>query len=307
MNSGPLVSILINNYNYGHFLSDAIDSALNQTYKNIEVIVVDDGSTDDSREIIARYGDRIIPILKKNGGQASAFNAGFGRSTGEIVCLLDADDMFLQAKVERLVHVFEMHRECSWCFDRLVCVDATGCPKGEGVVSALAAECDFRAEITRGKLHFSAPATSGLSFKRSLLAKILPMPEAEGISLSDDYMKVASLGLGKGVYLSEGYTLQRIHGANLYTDRAESERLKLKSSIQLLTSCTLASSFPQLHKFTDKLFARALALCLLAGNMTQQQRKISRAYLAAANSGRRLGIVSRTACHVLLYRAKLSV
>jgi glycosyltransferase involved in cell wall biosynthesis len=68
----PLVSILINNYNYGRFLTEAIDSALNQTYSNIEVIVVDDGSTDNSQEIIKSYQDKIIPILKPNGGQASA-------------------------------------------------------------------------------------------------------------------------------------------------------------------------------------------------------------------------------------------
>ena len=78
--NNPLVSILINNYNYGYFLGAAIESALSQTYQNIEIIVVDDGSTDNSREIIAHYGNHIIPILKENGGQASAFNAGFAAS-----------------------------------------------------------------------------------------------------------------------------------------------------------------------------------------------------------------------------------
>ena len=69
--SDLLVTILINNYNYGRFLRDAIDSALNQTYRNLEVIVVDDGSTDESREVIASYGDRIIPVLKENGERLS--------------------------------------------------------------------------------------------------------------------------------------------------------------------------------------------------------------------------------------------
>jgi glycosyltransferase involved in cell wall biosynthesis len=63
------VSIIINNYNYGSFLKDAIESSLNQTYPDTEVIVVDDGSTDNSRQIISSYEGLIIPVLKQNGGQ----------------------------------------------------------------------------------------------------------------------------------------------------------------------------------------------------------------------------------------------
>ena len=95
MNSYPLVSILINNYNYDRFISQAIDSALNQTYPNVEVIVVDDGSTDNSLVVIRNYRDRITPVVKNNGGQASALNAGFSICKGEIICLLDADDLCL--------------------------------------------------------------------------------------------------------------------------------------------------------------------------------------------------------------------
>ena len=83
-----LVSVIVNNYNYGSYLSEAIDSALNQTYPNVEVIVVDDGSTDNSREIIAGYGNRIVSILKENGGQGTCFNAGFERSSGDVVVFL---------------------------------------------------------------------------------------------------------------------------------------------------------------------------------------------------------------------------
>src|SRR4051812_16040279 len=95
MERAPWASIIINNYNYGHFLRDAIDSALAQTYPCTEVIVVDDGSTDDSREVIAGYGQRVTAVFKENGGQASAFNAGFAASRGEVVVFLDADDTLL--------------------------------------------------------------------------------------------------------------------------------------------------------------------------------------------------------------------
>ena len=89
----PKVSIIVNNYLFERFLRAAIDSALSQTYPNCEVIVVDDGSTDNSGEIIEIYGKQIKPIFKDNGGQASALNAGFDASKGDVVIFLDSDDL----------------------------------------------------------------------------------------------------------------------------------------------------------------------------------------------------------------------
>jgi len=107
MNSNLLVSIIINNYNYERFLAEAIDSALAQTYEDVEVIVVDDGSTDNSRQIIAEYGDRIIPILQANGKQAAAFNSGFARSQGEIIIFLDSDDYLVPQAVAEIVKIWQ--------------------------------------------------------------------------------------------------------------------------------------------------------------------------------------------------------
>jgi glycosyltransferase involved in cell wall biosynthesis len=86
------VSIVVVNHNYARFLQQAIDSALAQTYRNIEVVVVDDGSTDDSSEVIKSYGNRIIPIFKENGGQSSCYFRGLAVSSGDLVLYLDADD-----------------------------------------------------------------------------------------------------------------------------------------------------------------------------------------------------------------------
>ena len=124
----PLVSILINNFNYGRFLREAVDSALRQTYTNTEVIVVDDGSTDDSRQIIAGYGSRIVPVLKQNGGQASAFNAGFAVSRGEIICFLDSDDFFAPNKAETIVDNGRLFPEAALVAHALQYCDRDGAP-----------------------------------------------------------------------------------------------------------------------------------------------------------------------------------
>ena len=107
MNTALRASIIISSYNYGCFLRQAIDSALGQNYAPLEVIVVDDGSADDSPAIVAAYGSRIIPVLKSNGGQASAFNAGFAASQGDVVFFLDSDDVLLPTAVAAVMPLFQ--------------------------------------------------------------------------------------------------------------------------------------------------------------------------------------------------------
>jgi len=125
------ISIIINNYNYDRFLPQAINSAINQTYPHTEIIVVDDGSTDNSRDIIAGYGDsvarprnRIIPIFQANGKQAAAFNSGFAKSQGDIIIFLDSDDYLFPHAVAQIVSVWKP--ELSKVHYRLTVVDNIG-------------------------------------------------------------------------------------------------------------------------------------------------------------------------------------
>jgi glycosyltransferase involved in cell wall biosynthesis len=90
----PLVSVVIPSYNYGHFVTEAVDSALAQSYPNIEVLVVDDGSTDDTRQRLEPYGERIRYIYQANSGLSAARNTGIREARGEWVALLDADDLW---------------------------------------------------------------------------------------------------------------------------------------------------------------------------------------------------------------------
>ena len=107
INKSPKVSVIINNYNYETYIGAAVESVLNQTFSDFELIVVDDGSTDNSRAIIASFQDnRIQIVLKANGGQASALNAGFSMAKGLYVAFLDSDDLFDKDKLERVLNVF---------------------------------------------------------------------------------------------------------------------------------------------------------------------------------------------------------
>jgi glycosyltransferase involved in cell wall biosynthesis len=96
----PRVSVIIPNFNYAQYLEEAIESVLKQTHPDIEIIVVDDGSTDNSIEIANRYLDRITLISKVNGGVSSARNVGIKNSSGSFICFLDADDFWEKNKVE---------------------------------------------------------------------------------------------------------------------------------------------------------------------------------------------------------------
>ncbi|MCA9438928.1 MAG: glycosyltransferase family 2 protein, partial [Candidatus Omnitrophica bacterium] len=107
----PLVSVILTSYNYADFIGQAIDSVFEQTYRPIELIVIDDGSTDCSVEVIEdKISDSPIPvvaILQENGGQANAWNNAFKKVAGEIVCFLDSDDYWKSVKVERMVRLIQ--------------------------------------------------------------------------------------------------------------------------------------------------------------------------------------------------------
>lgn len=260
----PLVSILINNYNYGRFLREAIQSSLAQSYANREIIVVDDGSTDNSRAVAQSFASRVRLILKENGGQASAFNAGFAACRGEIICLLDADDVFTTGKVMRIVEVFEQDPGIGWCFENLPLFRQSHselCPRDRHFAAGFV---DAREAMHRGEFPADIEsASSGLSFRRALLTRILPMPHAQSIQLCDDYIKTACYALSPGLALDEVLSLQRIHGANLYTNIARDRRVT--GHMNFLMGIHLQRRIPECRNAAMKLLCRGCAILAVSG------------------------------------------
>jgi glycosyltransferase involved in cell wall biosynthesis len=299
MKDKPLVSIIINNYNYGRFLHEAIDSALNQTYSPTEVIVVDDGSDDDSRKIIASYSNKIIALLKENGGQASAFNAGFALSQGEIICFLDSDDIFLPEKVSEIVSVLENHKDIAWCFHGLKLLDTNLNIFLKKSIRASSYKWDCSLHTKRFKLPFIPTATSGLCFTRSVLQLILPMPEAIVIT-SDNYLKFTALALSKGFFLNKDLSIQKIHGANAYTFR---NNQRLRARILILTAYWIRFKFPSLSRFTNGLFIRGVGIYWSMGGIEPEYKNVVNTYLSSVVLLKRIEINFKALFRCLIFES----
>jgi hypothetical protein len=181
------VSIVVDNFEYERFLREAIDSALAQTHDDVEVVVVDDGSSDGSREVIAGYGERVVPVLQGHAGQAAAFNAGFAASTGEIVVFLDSDDLLEPYAAAAAVDEARRapYAKLHWPLRE---IDRDGRPLGALDPPAPLAEGDLRAAVLeRGPGSHVTPPTSGNAFARAFLEAVMPLP-ADLALCADGYL-----------------------------------------------------------------------------------------------------------------------
>jgi glycosyltransferase involved in cell wall biosynthesis len=217
------VSIIINNYNYARFLPRAIESALTQTHRHVEVIVVDDGSTDGSRDIIRQYGKRICCVVKENGGQASAFNTGFAASTGTIILFLDADDILEPHAAAALAAAWRPN--VGKVQFPLTAVDADERPLG--YLLPRDRMCPGKEiELLKSYGYYPSPPSTGNAYARSTVEQLLPMPEEKWRLNADTYLIALAPFLGAVICLSEPLARYRIHGANGYVHRLDLPTLR---------------------------------------------------------------------------------
>lgn len=229
----PLVSVIVNNYNHERYVGQAIDSALGQSWPRTEVIIVDDGSTDRSREVIAGYGDRIRVVLKENGGQTSALNAGLPAAHGDLVAFLDADDVLHADMLERAVGAFRTVPAAAMCQFRMRAVDANLAPVGSLVppVHVQLVDGDAAADVRSWRVASGFAPTSGLVFARPVLQVLMPLP-VHRFAFGPDFPLVRGAALlGPIVGIDEMRVDYRSHGGN-DSHRQDIAPDKLRASIR---------------------------------------------------------------------------
>jgi glycosyltransferase involved in cell wall biosynthesis len=219
----PLVSVIIPNYNYANYLREAIDSVLTQTYANIEVIVVDDGSKDESKEILQSYGDKITAIFQRNQGVAAARNNGVAKSKGDYIAFLDADDVWLPKKLERQVEKILSDKNLGLVHVGVEDIDA----RGKSIETRLdGLEGEVSHELLIFKRSVILGGGSGIMVSRKVLEEIGGFDLRLSTSADWDLFYQISSRYSVG-FTNEVLLKYRIHGSNMHGNipRMECEML----------------------------------------------------------------------------------
>lgn len=217
----PLVSVVMANYNYERYIGRTIDSVLSQTYRNWELVICDDGSTDGSLEVIDRYrrsDARIRVLRKKNGGHGSALNAAYAVSRGEIICLLDSDDLFLPRKIEEVVNCCRRHANGGFVVHRVIRINQNGRRQGVWPMSDPLPEGWYGDSLLDiGGVLGNLPPTSGITLRRELADVLFPMPEIKPLAGCPDQVMMRLAPLVTPIAkVDEALSEYRLHNANSY-------------------------------------------------------------------------------------------
>ena len=251
------VSVIISAYNHANYIEECINSVLKQSLypNNLEIIVVDDGSTDDTSQRVKKYSDKIKYIRKENAGQASGFNVGFAHSKGDIIVFLDADDYWKSPDgIHYLCKCYEKYN-CDAVFYNLD-ITREGEKGGDPLCSKnrlffLNKINENIYQLTLDKITeidfipYLATA-SGESCRRELCNKILPIPEVYWRS-ADSYIFYFSLLNSDIYYIADPLACYRQHKGQMYGDLSLSKRARIN-----IRACRLAKKVLKIKYHTER-------------------------------------------------------
>ena len=237
------ISVLVDTYNHERFIEEAIVSVLEQDFPSteMEILVVDDGSTDRTAEIVRKFSPRVRYLRKENGGQASAINFGVPKARGEIIAFLDGDDWWAQNKLRLVMAAFEKNPDAGTVGHGIIEFDSAA-NSSTALVPGLTGSFDLAsnegAQVFRNFMAFLG--TSRVSIRKRVLDKVLPVPEALVVE-ADEFMSAMAVAHNGAVLLPEPLTYYRLHDDNLFQFRV-GDPIRIRRKMEVL-AC-LASNLP---------------------------------------------------------------
>ena len=238
--SKPFVTALIDTYNHEAFIEEAVASVLQQDFpaSETEILVVDDGSTDRTPEIVSKFAPRVRLLRKRNGGQGSAFNAGIPEARGETVAFLDGDDWWAPGKLSAVASAFAAEPSVGLVGHGTTQVYPDGRRQSE-----------LPRELTRFRLNSIPEAkifrmrrgflgTSRMAYRRQVLAQIGAVPEALKFE-ADEYLFTLAGLFADVMILPATYTFYRLHGGNLF-QFANGTRESVRRKQQVLAALAIS-------------------------------------------------------------------
>ena len=261
-------SIVITSYNYAAYLAGAIESALTQTHPLSDLIIVDDGSTDDTQQVLRRYERQAQIVRQSRAGQVAAYNAGLERARGEIVVFLDADDVLDPHALARITASFG--QDVVKVQYRLRLIDRDGRPLG-GAIPRQMQQGDLSALVRSGRLCHSAPG-SGNAYLVSALRRIAPFPVSDRDRYGADFFAInGSALLGQVKSCDEvlgGYRVHEPRGGGCFGNaaswqdelaltHARHERMRAWIAARLGPDCAIARCQPA-FSLEKQVFAKSV-------------------------------------------------
>jgi Glycosyl transferase family 2 len=244
----PLVSVLIDTYNHERFIEEALQSVLSQDFPaaDREILVVDDGSTDRTPELLAKFASQIRILRKANGGQASAFNLGIPECRGQLIAFLDGDDWWAPEKLTRVTNVMAADPQVGFVGHGIITVF----PDGVHTTDILRDGFCFQANDLSGARLFrrrcAFMGTSRMTMRRTLAQRILPIPNEIHIQ-ADEYIYTLASVLSPVRILPEPLTFYRVHADNGFQMLIEDPvRLRRKQEALATLAKTLSQRLAQL-------------------------------------------------------------
>jgi len=274
-----LVSVIIPNYNYAEYLRESIDSALNQDYRPIEIIVVDDGSTDESREILRSYGTQIRVMEIENSGAPTARNFGLMNAHGYYIAYLDADDFWVRTKIStQIKRLRDTNTDMVYCKMTILDVEANST-----TVSSENREGNFKYEFLLHPTRTPFPPSTML-MTRDLVARVgIWDPAFKSPAEDFDYLRRCakytdfaivdealvvhrnhSKSLTSGS-LSRYYSDNRLGLIKLFADEYPQLGFLARRASWIKLNIAFAKSFLKSHRFAA--FTRCILACILPINL----------------------------------------